>query len=399
MAQTGQTLKADDLGLGDEEEEPLDVLDLPQLYTKPTYTTLLATLADLSSEPPSWDATPRSGTPRSTSGASTPSRKKRKVKSEGVPSYLTKIISSPLAWLQDDEEKERVWEAASQRLSERSGRTGMGAISRTFRIPLSAGVHDSAAVDTAGGLPLCAEDDDDEEDVLQIRLHEPALTADNLGLKTWASSYLLAKRLVALKYSLPPLAQGAAILELGAGTGLVGIAAAAVFKTDVFLTDLPDIVPNLERNAKANSLAIASHGGGEVHTAVLDWSDPAVFTLPPTADAGSPGPAPRHSFPLILAADPIYSPEHPRLLVQAIAHHLSLGEDARVVVEMPIRDAYAAEREDFRDRMRGLGLGVVGEGEEVGFDDWGAAGGCGRGGEGEEELAEVRCWWSVWGWS
>ena len=80
-------------------EQQRAVLDLPQLYTRPSAKTLLATLADLSSEPASWSTTPRSGTPGSRSGTATPFTRKRKVKSEGVPAYLTKIISSRLAWL------------------------------------------------------------------------------------------------------------------------------------------------------------------------------------------------------------------------------------------------------------------------------------------------------------
>lgn len=366
------------------------VLDLPQLYTKPTASILLATLADLSTEPLSWDATSRS-----MSGPVTPVRRRRKIRSEGVPAYLTKIIASPLAWIADDAEKEQVWEAASRRLSERSGRTGMGAISRTFRIPLhnppitpERGHVANETTHTGDGSATAA---DDEEDVLNLVIHEPALTADNLGLKTWASSYLLAKRLVTLRPLLPSLAGGGPVLELGAGTGLVGMTAAAVLQADVYLTDLPAIVPNLARNVLANSTALRTHGGGEVHTAVLDWSDPAAFS-PSDDDWGVDcWPAQHGAFPLILAADPIYSPEHPRLLVQAVDQHLKRCPEARVVVELPVREAYGAERRDLRERMEGLGLRVLDEGEEVGFDDWGI------GGEEEEGLAEVRCWWSVWG--
>lgn len=302
-----------------------------------------------------------------------------------MPRYLTSIIASPLAWIEDDEEKERVWEVASQRLSERSGRTGMGAIDRTFAIPLSTTV-DNGVDGACDALAMSVKDYNDE--ALQIRLHEPALTSDNLGLKTWASSYLLAKRLATLRQSLPRLAEGDHILELGAGTGLVGMAAAAILKADVFLTDLPDIVPNLERNARTNAVSIADHSGGIVHTAVLDWSEPGTFS-PSIHDA----PRPAQSFPLILAADPIYSPDHPRLLVQAIAQHLRHDVDARVVVEMPVRTAYVPERDDFRQRMKEMGLGIVNneEGEEVGYDDWGR-------GEDEAVGSEVRCWWSVWGW-
>lgn len=238
-------------------------------------------------------------------------------------------------------------------------------------------------VDTADGgqSPL---EQRSPNDSVEIVLHEPALTADNLGLKTWASSFLLAKRLPVLRSTLPGLSRMTRILELGAGTGLVGLAAAAVFTGHVVVTDLPEIVPNLEQNLRANSEALAARDGS-AETAVLDWSDPSSLTM------GSGDEARAHSYALILAADPIYSPEHPRLLVQTIEHHLSRASEARVVVELPLRDAYAAERQDLRDRMFALGLAVAEEGEEVGYDDW-------TDDKDGDDLAEVRCWWAVWAW-
>ena len=297
-----------------------------------------------------------------------------------MPSYLTKIVSSPLAWIEDDDDKERIWEAAAQRLSERSGRTAMGDLTRTFSVPLQAAgeIHVAEEERTASVADAyLASKQGADEAMLEIVLHEPALTADHLGLKTWAASYLLAKRLriLAQQLRLPP---HTATLELGAGTGLVGLAAAAVLHTHVLLTDLSAIAPNLERNVRANADALAAHGGS-AKTAVLDWSDPGTFS--------------HSSFPLILVADPIYSPEHPRLLVQAIGRHLSREGGARVAIELPLREAFGAERRDLRERMEALGLRVLEEGEEVGFDDWSEA----NGGE-EDGLAEVRCWWAVWGW-
>ncbi|CAK3766999.1 -lysine N-methyltransferase rrg1 [Lecanosticta acicola] len=379
----------EDLGPKDFEEEDaeeaLDVLDLPQLHTEPTPDALLATLADLSSEPAAWEPTPKTAAPPSPlSGASTPIRRKRRIRSEGVPRYLTNIISSPLAWIEDDGEKERVWEAASQRLAERSGRSAMGAIRRTFVIP----VHATSAVhDTISRNPLSTSDavsaaEPSPTSCVELTLHEPALTSDNLGLKTWASSHLLAKRLGLLRHALPSVPSGTAILELGAGTGLVGLAAAAVFHTAVILTDLPAITPNLERNAHANESSVSAHGG-KARVAVLDWLEPGAFRLNDTYNGNA------NMFSLILAADPIYSPEHPRLLAQAIEYHLSKDTSARVIVEMPLRDAYGSEREDFKVRMEAVGLVVVDQGEETGFDDW-----VGK----SEELLEVKCWWTIWAW-
>lgn len=368
---------------------PLLVLDLPQLYAKPTASQLLSTLEDLSFEPRSWDTTPRSGTPRSaSSGASTPFRPKRRVKREGVPRYLTSIISSPLGWIEDDEQKEQVWDVASKRLTERSGRSAMGALSRSFVIALQSSTSMSLAGDrhpshAAGRAAVTTE----PNECIELTLHEPALTSDNLGFKTWASSYLLANRLCILRDdSLPSLPRSAIVLELGAGTGLVGLAAAAVFGRRTILTDLPEIVPNLEANAEANALLLAAFDA-KVDVAVLDWSNPNSFTYGHNRQGEAqcaPGMA-----DLILAADPIYSPDHPRLLTQAIAYHLRCSSDARVVIEMPLREAYGPERDDLRAQMKAIGLVLLEDGEENGYDDWSSGN--------DEDLIEVHCWWSVWG--
>ncbi|KAI7600837.1 hypothetical protein KC343_g15491, partial [Hortaea werneckii] len=359
-------LRAADLGIDGDDEPVLDVLDLPQLYTKPPASALLTVLEDLSYEPPSWETTPHSRSPRSRSGTTSPLnkpknggpllRKKPKVRSEGLPRYLTRIIASPLAWIADEDEKEKVWEAAAKRLSERSGRTGMGALWRRLGIPLKksaaakpvgtemkAGedrgviqvgqmVSDTISVTKSttaqDGLHTARPEGEDGEDgelgdeddeVLSIHLHEPALTADNLGLKTWASSYLLAKRLVLLRSDneetdstttnspapqlLPVLPPDAEILELGSGTGLVGMAAARVLQRKAWLTDLEGIVGNLERNVRGNWKVVAGLSRdsgsdekevvegdeGEVEqlmrrermeTAVLDWSDPLNVVVP-----------------------------------------------------------------------------------------------------------------------
>lgn len=64
------------------------------------------------------------------------------------------------------------------------------------------------------------------------------------------------------------------LLELGSGTGLVGIAAAALLGASVTVTDLPRVLPNLRFNADANAAAVAARGG-EVRVAALSWGDAA----------------------------------------------------------------------------------------------------------------------------
>jgi predicted nicotinamide N-methyase len=212
---------------------------------------------------------------------------------------------------------------------------------------------------------------------LDIVLHEPSLTSDNLGLKTWAASFLLSKRL--LKFLIPCLESDKQlrILELGSGTGLVGIAAAAVLKANVHLTDLPDIVPNLVRNVQSNEKVITANGG-IASAGQLDWS--ILYEDPISSD---------DKYPLLLAADPLYSPEHPKWLVQTVDRWLQRRTESRFIVEFPLRDAYIEERADFASRIHDIGLVIDEEGEDIGFDDW-------QGKDGD--LIEVKCWWGVFKW-
>ncbi|XP_049395390.1 uncharacterized protein LOC125859645 isoform X3 [Solanum stenotomum] len=100
-------------------------------------------------------------------------------------------------------------------------------------------------------------------------------------------------------------------LELGAGTGLVGILLARVAKT-VFITDHGDeVLENCEKNVDLN--AEIFHGKASVHVRELDWKD----SWPPQEENTSPSKG-RYSWTqseieelkkasLLLAADVIYS--------------------------------------------------------------------------------------------
>lgn len=119
-------------------------------------------------------------------------------------------------------------------------------------------------------------------DEVSLKIYEPPLTGDNLGLKTWASSYLLAKRLelIGIQHNIENPKKDSSdggeswfALELGSGTGLLGLAAAAVWRCCVTLSDLPEIIPNLKRNVEENLNMIDEHEGWG--TAMeLDWEDP-----------------------------------------------------------------------------------------------------------------------------
>lgn len=53
----------------------------------------------------------------------------------------------------------------------------------------------------------------------------------------------------------------------------MGLAAAAIWRCMVYLTDLPDIVDNLLLNVHSNCATVGRHGGTPV-AGVLDWTKP-----------------------------------------------------------------------------------------------------------------------------
>lgn len=297
---------------------------------------------------------------------------------------------SHLDWISSQDEREEIWEAASKRLAERSGRTAMPAVSRTFTIPTLTMID--------GALKT-----------IDITIYEPSLTGDNLGHKTWVASYLLAKRLPTLlahhytsdtTRSLPAIAQKndrqvqqaidsppissparttrPRLLELGAGTGLVGLTASALLSADIHLTDLPAIVPNLQHNIQSNS-ALSHLSNSHMTSSVLDWSS----THPILTEDGK--------YDIILAADSLYAPEHAKWLAATMAAFLQKGTTSGTIfVELPYRSAQPPEHERFREEMSSQEFQLVQEGYETGFDDWES--------KISSERVEVRCWWSVWKW-
>lgn len=307
------------------------VHDLPQLYQKPSASALLHALDLLSFAPRCFSLTEAAY--------------RQNVAEQGVPGYLTSIVSSSLRWIEDEDTKESIWSIASARLSERSGRNAMPTMTRLFMI------HPD----------------------IDVLIHEPTLTGDNLGLKTWTSSLLLSRRLEECRGYIP--ANFDRVLELGAGTGLVGVSAACLWETHVVLTDLPAIVTNLEQNLELNRELIAAHRGS-VESRALDWANEK--HSPKRED---------EKFSVVLAADPVYSPEHPRMLVNTVRRWIRWTPHARFIVELPLRDRFNAERQELRAILCEMEFELVAEGTDIGHDDWRGRDGC---------LEEVTCWWSIW---
>ena len=305
--------------------------DLPQLYQKPKAKLLLNALQVLAET--------------STGFSHVQNQPIKFVDPVGIPRYLTSIVSSRLDWIADEDVREQIWNLTSLRLSERSGSNAAPNQTRSFQVNAD----------------------------LIIQLHEPSLTGDNLGFKTWASSLLMSKQLVMLQKYLQ--VDELKVLELGAGTGLVGISAACLWKGSITLTDLPEILPNLAKNLQLNAELIMT-SGGQVQARALDWSD--------TSDKPDKE---SDKFPVILAADPIYSPEHPGMLAKTILRWLRRDLTSRVMIELPLREHYVDDRAKLNALLAEGGLSLMTEGTETGYDDWQNIDG---------SPSEVHCWWGVW---
>lgn len=234
------------------------------------------------------------------------------------------VIKSDLNWLSANE-KDLVYDLASKRIAEKCGRTAMPEMIRKWTIPSS-----------------------DLHSKFDIILREPSLTGDNLGLKTWATSFVISKQIGQLGHNyflhlLGPLGgseksidhialqRKIRVLELGSGTGLLGMVTAAVWGVSVLSTDLEDIQENLRYNIQMNHDTISKVSNGSVTSEVLDWREPEKAFAEP------------RDFELILAADPLYDDFHPLALAKTINFFLKKNSKSRLLVAIPLRDKYTAE--------------------------------------------------------
>ena len=238
----------------------------------------------------------------------------------------------------------------------------------------------------------------DSGDTVKIEIEELALTAENLGLTTWGSSFVLATCLHRFKIDLAsflpatsttPKNPGITVLELGAGTGLVGLSAAAIWHTNVILSDLAPIVPGLATNITANE-EILSLVGGSASCGTLDWANPNELVLRSTSSAERGQQQQQQAFfsetdkaMIILAADTVYSEEHPAILSKAILTWLRSEPHARAIITYPMRVAYLDEIRELWELLQRGGLEAIDEGREMTSHDWD-----------DEALHE----WSIWRW-
>ncbi|GAV56328.1 hypothetical protein ZYGR_0BB01050 [Zygosaccharomyces rouxii] len=228
--------------------------------------------------------------------------------------------------------KDQIIKEVSMRISENCGRTALPTMSRHFTF---------------------------ENLSKNIEIYEPSLTADNLGWKTWGSSFILSQKLINIVPHVNPT-KFQRVLELGSGTGLAGISwfmkwieTYGTSNIEMFFTDLQEIVPNLRKNVENNGLS----GISVVDT--LDWTCPKDFTDKYSGE----------KFDVIIVSDPIYSPNHPKLVVDMIK--LLLSPNGTCHLEIPLRDKYSKERNSLGRLLEANGLQVIKQINDQGMDDWG----------------------------
>lgn len=200
-----------------------------------------------------------------------------------------------------------------------------------------------------------------------VSIRDVALVEDALGARTWGAAPYLARRLMqqyAHASSVP-----AKTLELGAGTGLVGLAWAQWLSTrtpppnvNVTLTDHhATVLANLQFNAQATSIPW-------VHVRHLDWQ--AVYnahhgplqyhttaqTVPDDNEQRTRiyGNVPSDvRYDMIIAADCIYDPWHARWIASVAEQHLARPTPGTVQPQlhllMPIRSTHTAELQSVYD--------------------------------------------------
>ncbi|KAK5943616.1 hypothetical protein PMZ80_004624 [Knufia obscura] len=216
---------------------------------------------------------------------------------------------------------------------------------------------------------------------IDVNIAEPDLCADNLTLTTWTSSFVLANQLHKFNVKFGD-DEHIPILELGAGTALVGLTAATLWRKKTILTDLPGIVPGLRTNVDLNPAATEA-ASGEIQCGALDWRKPDILELE-NGDQLVASKGVKAS--IIFAADTIYDEEHPELLSNAILTWLARTQNARAILTYALRVAYLDQVREIWTMLEEGGLEAESHGQEqANTKQW-------------EDDDERLCEWVIWRW-
>lgn len=95
----------------------VSAFDLPQVWQKPAPAELIEALQKLRVDPPVWNVKVSRAEILKEQDTTVHHRRE-------IAAYLSTIIKSPLAWVDQEEDREAIWTEASKRFSERCGRSG-----------------------------------------------------------------------------------------------------------------------------------------------------------------------------------------------------------------------------------------------------------------------------------
>ena len=146
-------------------------------------------------------------------------------------------------------------------------------------------------------------------------VREVANSGVGTGHNVWDGAVQLAKY---LEYTFPAGLAGKRIVELGAGTGVAGLAA-AMLGADVLLTDLPYALDNLRECVRLNRGAVK----GSVAVAAFDWAAPdaSIAAMPDEQRALV------HGVDIVLGADVVWVAELVPILVDSMRRLLASSGD------------------------------------------------------------------------
>lgn len=260
--------------------------------------------------------------------------------------WLTRLLASELAWLEDDVPRRVAYERAATLLTGCTSALESGDVVREFAFPLD------------GAPTLCLEVRDASLPPSDAHSKQGAAeAAAAVGVQTYASSVIMSDWLVTdlgffhAAFRGAPCKEPFTIVELGAGTGIVGMVAARILaergtpKAKVYITDYhADVMANLQYNLDTYLFPDPSMAERvDVVCEPLDWralhaqlhpdaaADGVVCRLPPPQSAS-----------LLLAADVVYDPMHATWLLGAIVYLLRQPDtdpDARAHILVPVRSA------------------------------------------------------------
>ena len=186
-----------------------------------------------------------------------------------------------------------------------------------------------------------------------LRLFEPSFVEADVGSITWKAGVVFAHHIFHRAPFFPYLRKDHKILELGCGTGVLGMSLAHEGYTVTF-TDYSATLLKLVRQ----SLALSKLQGS---TELLDWSNKL-----------SDRPEFQNSFDVVVASDVLYEEEHSKLILEMIIELLKTSTPSYAIICNIVRHQPYFEKiqQDFTSRLennarlqliRDISLNILGD--------------------------------------